>query len=110
MATLGTDSTRPGRHRNKTASKLLSTPFYSHMTWCVASVHMPRKLQTCRKFESFRGQNLDYRKFPQKCVTCDTPNSALDRMIYKLVEEITTNQAVLDLSETPIEVFLQQSC
>jgi hypothetical protein len=34
----------------------------------------------------------------------------MDEMISNLVEEITTNQAVLDLSETPIEVFLQQSC
>jgi hypothetical protein len=42
--------------------------------------------------------------------TCNTPNSAIDGMNGKLVEEITTNQAVLDLSETPIEVFLQQSC
>ena len=30
----------------------------------------------------------------------DTPNSAIDGMICKLVEESTTNQAVLDLSET----------
>jgi hypothetical protein len=40
----------------------------------------------------------------------DTPNSAIDGMICKLVEEITTNQTVLDLSETPIEVFMHQSC
>ena len=87
MATLGTDSTRPGRHRNKTASKLLSTPFYSHMTWCVASVHMPRKLQTCRKFESFRGQHLDFQKFPKKCLTCDTPTS----VIYGKIVDDTFN-------------------
>jgi hypothetical protein len=30
-------------------------------------------------------------------------------MFCKLEEEITTSQAVLDLSETPIEVLLQQS-
>jgi hypothetical protein len=41
-------------------------------------------------------------------MTCDTQNLAIDGMICKLVEEITSNQAVLDLS--PIEVFLQQSC
>jgi hypothetical protein len=41
-------------------------------------------------------------------VTCDTPKTA----IYDLqtVDEITTKQAVFDLSETPIKVFLQQSC
>ena len=66
--------------------------------------------QICRKFNSFRGKKLDFQKFPQKCVTCDTPNLAIDGMICKLVEEITTSQAVLDLYETPIEVFLQQSC
>jgi hypothetical protein len=43
-------------------------------------------------------------------VTFNTPKSAIDGIICKLGEEITTNQAVLDLSETPIEVFLQQSC
>jgi hypothetical protein len=43
-------------------------------------------------------------------VTCNTPNSAIDGMNCKLVEEITRNQVVLDLSETPIEVFLHQSC
>jgi hypothetical protein len=43
-------------------------------------------------------------------MTCETPISAIDKMICKLVKEITTNQAVLDHSETPIEVFLQQSC
>jgi hypothetical protein len=42
-------------------------------------------------------------------VTCDTPNLAIDGMICKLVEEITTLQAVLDLSETPTEVFLLKS-
>jgi hypothetical protein len=39
-------------------------------------------------------------------VTWDTPNSAIDGMICKLVEEITANLSVLDLPETPIEVFL----
>jgi hypothetical protein len=29
--------------------------------------------------------------------------------VREFVEEIETNQAVLDLSETPIKVFLQQS-
>jgi hypothetical protein len=51
---------------------------------------------------------MDFQKFPQKCVTCDTPNLAIDEMICELVEEITTNQAVLDLFETPIELFLQK--
>jgi hypothetical protein len=38
---------------------------------------------------------------------CDLRHSKLDGMICKLAEEITTNQAILDLSETPIEVFLK---
>ena len=25
--------------------------------------------QKCKKFESFRAQNLDFQKFPQNCVT-----------------------------------------
>jgi hypothetical protein len=41
-------------------------------------------------------------------MTCDTPNSAIDGMIWKLVEEISTDQGVLDLSETQIELFLRQ--
>jgi hypothetical protein len=43
-------------------------------------------------------------------VICYTPDLAIDGMICELVEEITINQAVLDLSETPIEVFLQHPC
>jgi hypothetical protein len=66
--------------------------------------------QTCRNVESFLGQNWDLKKFQQNCVTCDTPNSTIDIMICQLVKEIKTNLAILDLSETPIEVFLQQSC
>ena len=31
-----------------------------------------RHSQTCRKFESFRGHNLDFQKLPQKCVTCES--------------------------------------
>jgi hypothetical protein len=40
-------------------------------------------------------------------VTFDTSNWAMNGMICKLEEEIMANQFVLDLSETPIEVFLQ---
>jgi hypothetical protein len=42
-------------------------------------------------------------------LTCDAPNFAIYGIIFKIVEEIITNQAVLDLSGNPIEVFLQQS-
>ena len=55
-------------------------------------------------------QGRGWKEFPQKCVTCDTPNSGIDGLICKLVEEIIAHQAVLDLSATPIEVFLQQLC
>ena len=71
--------------------------------------HWPVEL-TCKKVESFCGQNLDFQKFPQKCVTCSTPNFAIYGMICKLEEEMTTNQAGIDLSETPIEVFMKRSC
>ena len=41
-------------------------------------------------------------------MTSNTPNLAIDGIICKLVEEITTNQAVLVLSETPIEVVIHR--
>jgi hypothetical protein len=37
-------------------------------------------------------------------------NQLFQSIICKLAEEITANQAALDLSETPVEVYLQQSC
>jgi hypothetical protein len=52
-------------------------------------------LQICRKFESFSGQNFDFQNVPQKCATCNTPNSAIYRIIWELEEEFTTNKAVL---------------
>ena len=67
-------------------------------------------LESCLLFDPFHGQNLDFQKFLQKCLTFDTSNSAIDEMMCKLVQEITTNLAFLDLSEPTIEVFLQQVC
>jgi hypothetical protein len=60
-------------------------------------------------FKSFCAQNLDFQKFPQKCVFRDIQNFEKGGMIYNILEGITRNQADLDLSETSIEVFLQSS-
>jgi hypothetical protein len=56
------------------------------------------------------GQKFGFSEISAKYVTCDNPNFAIDGMICKLVQQITTNQADLDLSEIPNKVILQQSC
>jgi hypothetical protein len=42
--------------------------YFKILSFCFITVN----IQTCRKFESFCGQNLDFQKFPQKCMVCDT--------------------------------------
>ena len=53
---------------------------------------------------------MDFKKCPQKCVTCDIINFERDWKICNIIGEITRNEADLDLYETLIEVFLQSSC
>ena len=60
-------------------------------------------------FESFHAQNLDFQKFPHKCVTHAILSFEKDWMICNIMEEITRNRHDLELSETSIEVFPQSS-
>ena len=55
--------------------------------------------QTCLKFKSFCGQNLDFQKFPQKAETRDTRNFEKDKMICNITAESTRNPAGLVLSK-----------
>ena len=65
----------------------------------VFSTHLTWTNQTCRKFESFRGQNLDFQKFPQKYMSRDILNFQKYGLICNIIKEVTRNQADLDLSE-----------
>jgi hypothetical protein len=51
--------------------------------------------QTCLKFKSFREQNLDFPKFPQKAETRDTRNFEKDKMICNITAEIRPPQVDL---------------
>ena len=66
--------------------------------------------QTCRKFESFRGQNLDFQKFPQKCLTSDIVNSQKYWLICNIIKENIRNTSGLDIYDTSIKVFQHSSC
>ena len=62
------------------------------------------------KFKSFRAQNFDFQKFPQKYVTRNIPNFVKGLMICSIIAKITIYQVDIDLSDSSTEVFLQSSC
>ena len=54
--------------------------------------------QTCRKFESFQDQNLDFQNFTK--VHDSQYNPTKERNIQNILGEDTSNQTNLDISET----------
>ena len=63
--------------------------------------------QTCLKLKSFRGQNLDFQKFPQKAETRDTRNFEKDKMICNITAESTRNSAGLFFLKHPTFIELK---
>jgi hypothetical protein len=63
--------------------------------------------QTYRKCKSFHNQNLDFQKFPQKCVTRNVQHFGKNCMIWYIIGKNTRYQADFYLYETSSEVFPQ---